>query len=162
MEFNPLDPLGIFGSIKRDADRIASSLRLPALNPARNPIRAWEVKDNKKIMYHSAHREDIDSVLRTGLRAPVYMMNGREAVHSVEESAREIAAEHGPSEEEPSVLLKIELPYDWPLHIDEAFPGTPMYLVSERRVPPDLITVDNWSWAPWRGENRVSGGQHGI
>lgn len=108
-------------------------------------IPIYEVKNDKKVMYHVTSREDVDSILRTGLRAPVFMMNGRETVHGVEESAREIEAEHGPSGDEPGVLLRIELPHDWPLHIDEAF-DAPMYLVSESEILPDMITVDNWSW----------------
>ena len=35
--FNPLDPLGIFGVVKRDVDRIAGSAKLP-VPPHSNPI----------------------------------------------------------------------------------------------------------------------------
>jgi len=35
-QFNPLDPLGIFGAVKRDIDRIAGSAKLP-VPPHSNP-----------------------------------------------------------------------------------------------------------------------------
>lgn len=108
-------------------------------------VPAYETEGKNKIFYHATERENVDNILLNGLRAPVYMMNGRATVGRQERNAREQNAKFGSYPGGHQVLLRIKLPKDWPLLLDEAS-LTPEYVRSMEPIPPEYINVDNSHW----------------
>jgi len=102
-------------------------------------VPAYETEGKFKVFYHATEPENVDRILLDGLRAPVYMMNGRSTVNVVQRSTS--ATYPGGYQ----VLLRIKLPKDWPLVQDEAS-ETPQFVKSLVVIPPSDITVDNRHW----------------
>ena len=110
-----------------------------------DPIPSYETEGTNKVLYHATEPENVPAIMRDGLKPPVYLMNGRSAVQGIEKSTRENYAQYGTYPGGNQVLLRITLPQDWPLRLDEAS-ETPEYVKSMRAIPADHITVDNQHW----------------
>jgi len=117
MTFDILKPL------RRDVARIGLALGIP----------------RARQLYHVAPTVDLASIKNRGLDPPVFMLNSWEAVESLKEATKEVWEKYGKTREETSVLLRIDVPPDWPLRADEAFPKTTD--ISDSRILPRNITV---------------------
>lgn len=110
-----------------------------------DPIPSYETEGTNKVFYHATSPENVPTIMESGLMPPVYMMNGRFVVQGMEKLVREKYARYGTYPGGEQVLLRITLPRDWPLRLDEAsYSG--LFAKSMRRIPPDHITIDNKHW----------------
>ena len=101
-----LDP---FEAIRRDLERL---LRIFGRGVT---IPSYETEGKYKVMYHATEPENIPAIMRVGLKAPVYMMNGRSTVKGLQLAARRQYTKFGTYAGGYQVLLRIKLPKDWPL-----------------------------------------------
>lgn len=131
-----LDP---FEGIRRDLERL---LRIFGRGVT---IPSYETEGKYKVMYHATEPENIPAIMRVGLKAPVYMMNGRSTVKGLQLAARRQYTKFGTYAGGYQVLLRIKLPKDWPLILDEAS-DTPQYVKSLEAIPPEYISIDQEHW----------------
>ena len=85
-------------------------------------------------LFHVANPDDIKSIMKRGLSSPVFLINGRivlDALFTPKQGVKPITG----------TVLKVVLPIDWPLYIDEAF-GTINSVYSCTEIPSSMITVE--------------------
>lgn len=99
----------------------------------------------KPVYFHATEPENAAKILREGLIAPVYLMKGKETADFISLSVSRIYAQSGVYKGGNQVLLKVELPVDWPVQRDEAS-ETDQYMKSLKSIPAQYISIESSRW----------------
>ena len=94
-----------------------------------------------RLLFHATDPENVPSIMKDGLKAPVYMMNGLGTIEAIERGIAKQTDYKGGNQ----VLLQIRLPNDWPLFRDEAS-ETDQYVKSLKSIPSKYIEIHNRRW----------------